>query len=120
MGREARMVSYDAENDVLLVHNGFSKNETFKGNLDAGQIILDISSALKVRGIEVWDASKFFEQFGIRKAHLKSIKSARFSAAIRPSGVTAFLILKISNIEEQKIPLAIPTESLYQKKKRNR
>ena len=54
----ARIISYDKENDILVAHKGFSEGERFKGNIDIGDLVLDMSTKMRVRGIEISNASK--------------------------------------------------------------
>lgn len=79
--------SYDEENDIFVVHKGFTKDEVFKGNIDAGDLILDISSKGNVRGIEIMNASAFLGEFGITKDMLKSAEDGDFTAQVKPSGI---------------------------------
>lgn len=69
---------YDNENDIFVVHNGFENGESFKTNEGAGSIILDISTRDRVRGIEIFNASKIFNSFGISGNDLKSVVSVNF------------------------------------------
>lgn len=57
--------NYDKENDILSVHKGFDSDEKFDGNIDAGDVILDISSTGRVIGIEILNASSFFKEYNI-------------------------------------------------------
>lgn len=67
-------MNYDAENDILFMHKGFSKYEKFKGNIDAGDIVLDMSTKGRIVGIEILNASEFLKAFKIGKKSWKVLK----------------------------------------------
>ena len=100
-------LSYDKKQDILAIHKGFTQDEKFKGNIDAGQLILDISTKGKIRGIEILDATEFFKDFKINKDILENLIDAKFNAKINPNGI----ILGITFLaKEQEIPakVAVP------------
>jgi len=55
--------NYDKKNDIIALHQGFSQDEKFKCNIDAGDLILDISTKERVRGVEILNASEFLKEF---------------------------------------------------------
>src|SRR3989338_9161372 len=67
-----KLLSYDKENDILVIHRGFTSDEKFKGNIDVGDIVLDVSTNGKIRGIEVFNASQFLKPF-VEKGNEESI-----------------------------------------------
>ena len=85
---------YDNENDILALHHGFSPDESFKANVDAGDLILDISTKMRVRGIEILNASAFLKEFGITAGMLSHMTGAEFSGAIKPEGIVVGLVVK--------------------------
>ncbi|MBW2972802.1 DUF2283 domain-containing protein [Candidatus Woesearchaeota archaeon] len=100
-------LSYDKEQDILAIHKGFTKDEKFKGNIDAGQLILDVSTKGRIRGIEILDATGFFKDFKINKDILENLIDAKFNAKINPNGI----ILGINFLaKEKEIPakVAVP------------
>lgn len=102
-----KVIFYDKKNDILSVHKGFASDEKFKGNVDVGDIVLDLSNKARVRGIEIMHASSFFREFGISKKMLESIENLDFRANVKPNGI--FIGLSIIGKEiEQKIPIAVP------------
>ena len=96
-------MSYDAENDILAVHKGFQEDERFKGNLEAGDLVLDISTRHRVRGIEILNAREFLKEFKVPQR----ISDADFTAKVSPNGIIITLILKG---EDREIPakIAVP------------
>lgn len=83
--------NYDKEHDILSIHKGFSANEKFKGNIDVGELILDLSTKGKIRGIEIMDATKYL---GIQKSVLKQMEDAQFKAVINKQRILISLALK--------------------------
>jgi uncharacterized protein YuzE len=111
-----KTISYDRENDILVAHKGFEEGEKFKGNVEVGDLVLDISTRSRVRGIEIMNASSYLMEF-IKPASshsvLENIKDVRFSTSIRGSGITlAITIIAIAGKKELEIPakIAIPME----------
>lgn len=102
-------MSYDAENDILSVHKGFQQDERFKGNLEAGDVVLDISTRHRVRGIEILNAREFLKEFGVPH----SITDADFTAKVSPNGIIITLLLKGENGEipaKIAVPLSQPLD----------
>jgi len=92
-------VSYDKENDILFMHKGFSNDDGFKGNLNIGDLVLDISKKGKVRGVEIFNASTFFKEFKIGPSVIENIEDAKFDAAIKATGVTIGFLFKTKQKE---------------------
>ncbi len=107
----SKLIFYDKENDILSVHNGFLSDEKFKGNIDAGELVLDVSTKGKIEGVEIMNASKFFKDFGINEDMLENITDAKFKATINPNGIIVGILIKSKNIEHE-IPakIAVPLE----------
>ncbi|MBD3355296.1 DUF2283 domain-containing protein [Candidatus Woesearchaeota archaeon] len=108
----AKIVSYDEENDILSIHKGFSRDEKFKGNIDVGELILDVSTKGRIKGIEIINATKFFKDFDIRKKMLENIVSAQFTASLKPNRIMLGIIIKAKNVKKE-IPakIAVPLET---------
>lgn len=107
-----KITSYDSENDILVVHKGFSDDEKFKGNITIGDLVLDMSTKSRIRGIEVMNASKFFDNFRIEKGILENIRRVTFDSAVRQDGI----ILKIvfTTVEASEIipaTIAVPMQT---------
>ncbi len=102
------IVDYDAKFDTLLIHKGFAKDEKFKGNLEVGDIVLDISTKGRVKGVEIMNASEFLKEWCNRSC-LKSIEEADFSAAVKPTSIILSMKLKGSK-EAAKIAVALPAK----------
>ena len=82
-----KIVSYDKENDILAVNKVFSHDEKFKGNIDVGDLILDVSTKGKIRGIEILNATDFFKEFKIGKDILENVLDVQFNTTIKPNSL---------------------------------
>lgn len=104
-------VFYDKEHDILSIHKGFTSDENFKGNIDAGKLILDVSTKGRIKGIEIMNATKFLKEFDIGKEILKNLIDANFNDVINPNGIIIGLAFKAKKIEKE-IPakIAVPLE----------
>ena len=100
-------MDYDVENDILFIHKGFSKDEKFKGNIDAGDIVLDMSTKGRIVGIEILNASEFLKAFKIGKKVLESLKDARFKTQIKCNSIMIELVF-LSHEEEIPAKIALP------------
>ena len=107
-----KVVSFDKANDIITAHKGFSSDEKFKGNLVAGDLILDISTRQRVRGLEIMNATDFLKDLGVEKKLMDNLTDATFNSVIKPSGIVITLILKAEKIERE-IPLkvTVPVEN---------
>ncbi len=101
-----KTISYDKENDILFIHKGFSPDEKFKGNLDAGNLVLDLSTKGRVKGIEILNATAFLKNFEIGMEALENLTDADFDAVTNPDSITISLLLK-SKRTENKAKIAI-------------
>lgn len=106
-----KMLSYDKENDILFIHKGFTPDEKFKGNIDAGELVLDISTKGRVRGIEIMDASHFLKEFKINKVHLENLVDAKFNVTLRPDSIIIGILFVAKNKEEIPAKIALPLTS---------
>ncbi len=95
----AKTFHYDKENDILAIHKGFLANEKFKGNIEAGDLILDVSTTGRVRGIEIMETTKFFKQMDVGKKLLENLTDADFKASSKPSGIVIGIALKSKNLK---------------------
>ena len=100
-------VSYDKEFDILFIHKGFSSDEQFTCNLDLGDLILDISTKQRVRGLEIMNASRFLKEFSIDERYLCYIQDVDFKAILKPQSIVISLLLK-SNKMEIPVKIAVP------------
>lgn len=107
------LIFYDKENDILAIHKTSNANEQFKGNIDAGQIVFDVSTKGKIIGIEVLDATSFFKEFNIDRGILGNLETAEFNVARDQHGVTINLLFESKN-NAQKLPakIAVPTNTV--------
>ena len=110
----AKIVSYDKENDILFVHKGFSPNEKFKGNIDAGELILDVSTNERIRGIEILNASKFFKEFDVDRHVLENLIDAKFDVVTKPNAIMVNIAFTAKNIKEE-LPakIAVPLKTPF-------
>lgn len=105
-----KVISYDKKYDILTIHKGFDKDETFKGNVDIGDLILDVSTKGKIKGIEIMNATKFFKDFKIKKSILEDISDADFNATLKPNSIILGINIKS---KEKEIPakIAVPLQN---------
>ena len=103
----SKQASYDKENDVLFMHQGFASDEKFKGNIDVGNLVLDVSTKGRIRGVEIMNASAFLEELRIGKKALEDMESADFTAQISHNSITITLFLK-SGAQEIPARIAVP------------
>ena len=101
--------NYDKDNDILAIHKGFSNGEKFKGNMDVGELILDVSNKGRIRGIEVLDASKYL---GIKRNILSTVTKGEFNISQNVDRVLIGINLKC---KEGIIPakIAVPVKSAF-------
>ena len=90
---------------------GNSIGEKFKGNIDVGELVLDVSTKGRIRGIEVMNATRFFREFSIEKKMLKNLIDAQFNATIKPNSIILGIVFKARNVKHE-IPakVAVPLE----------
>ena len=103
-----KVVSYDKENDILSIHKGFSEDEQFKGNLDLGDIILDVSTKQRIRGIELFNASAILKEFDINEHLLARIIDTDFTAIIKPQSIILGMTFKTNNAVTIPAKIAVP------------
>jgi uncharacterized protein YuzE len=109
----AKNFNYDPENDILSIHKGFSDDEKFKGNIDVGELILDVSTRGRIRGVEIMNATSFFKDFSITSEMLETITNIDFNASINPSRIMLGIVVKSKNVKNEipakiAVPLAMP------------
>ncbi|MFH1511507.1 MAG: DUF2283 domain-containing protein [Candidatus Woesearchaeota archaeon] len=88
---------YDKENDILSVHKGFSMDESFKCNIDTGNLVLDMSTKDRLKGLEIMNATEFLKEF--TSEALEDITDADFTSVETPSGININLVLKKKSLE---------------------
>lgn len=99
-----KIVSYDEQNDLLMIHNGYKRSEKFDGCIDLGSIVLDVSNKGQIRGIEFIGATDILSDYKITKKDLMNMKEASFSAIGSKQGI----ILKVKFIlAKREIPTVI-------------
>jgi len=106
----SKYVFYDRNNDIIAVHNGFSADEKFKGNIDAGELVLDVSTKGRIRGIEIMNAADFFSSLNVSRDILENFSDIDFNASMNQNRIILELVFKANN---RKIPakIAVPLEN---------
>ena len=101
-----KLFYYDKEQDILSIHKGFSKEEAFHGNIDIGDLILDMSTKSRIRGIELLNASQFLHEF-LKNMDLKQVTDADFSVIQKPNSLVITIMFKS---EKELLPakIAVP------------
>jgi len=102
---DKKVFSYDRFNDILVIHNGFSDDEKFRGNIEVGDLILDVSTKGRVRGIEICNTNMFLKNIA-----LNDIEDASFSPSTTPNGIVISLLFKFQDKTEQPATIAVPLE----------
>jgi len=100
-------INYDEENDILAVHKGFSRDEKFKGNIEAGDLILDMSTKGRIRGLEIINASEFLKAFKVHKTVLTNLEDVRFKTHVRHNSIMIELVF-LSQKKEIPAKIAMP------------
>lgn len=112
MAKIDKKIGYDEENDILSIHKGFSSDERFKGNIDVGELVLDVSTKGRIRGIEIINATRFFKEFSIEKKTLKSLIDAQFNATVGPNSIMVGIVFKAKNVKHEiTAKVAVPLEA---------
>jgi len=101
------LIEYNKEEDILVIHKGFKPDEKFKGNIDLGYVVFDLSTNGRIVGVELMDASKFFKNMGFKESFLEKISDAHIKSQINPGSLVVFLMLK-AGAEEMRIPIPAP------------
>jgi uncharacterized protein YuzE len=104
--------SYDRHNDILSIHKGFSEGEKFKGCIEIGDMILDMSTKRRIRGIEILNASDYLQGFfklaGTDKKILENLVKAKFRVTAR--GNSLMFVLALTGMvkkRQEEIPATI-------------
>ena len=102
-----KFIFYDKEQDILSIHKGFANNESFEGNIDFGNLVLDVSTKGKIKGIEILNAGVFLKNLNIEGEVLNVIEDADFRAIVNHKLITVEIKLKFKNknLVEMKIPI---------------
>lgn len=95
----SKTIDYDPKYDTLFIHKGFEHDEKFKGNIEAGNLILDMSTKGRVRGIEILNATEFLKEFDVKKNALKELSDADFEAITKHDSIMISLIIKAKQTE---------------------
>lgn len=71
-----RKKPYVDDVDIFALHTGWKDDETFKGNIMVGDVVLDVSTKDVIRGIEILNAVDFFDALGVDESFLRTVDSA--------------------------------------------
>lgn len=96
-------ISYNEGDDILFIY----KKGKVKGNIMIGGFVFDISYRSEIIGIEVLDATRNLEMFGITKEMLKNAKTARLITKRYPEGII-FAGFELLSFIKNKIELNEP------------
>jgi len=79
---------YDPENDSLFIY----KKTKIKGSVEVGDIIVDISTDGKIKGIEMLNASEILKNLGLKnpKEILNTIKSVSIRAVYKQDSIMVY------------------------------
>lgn len=100
-------VVYEKDSDIFFVHNGFNEGEEFKGNIDVGNIVLDMTTKGRICGLEIINASEFFSQFDIDKTILNELSDAKLTSTNKSNSIMLNLMLRTKN-KEIPAKIAVP------------
>ncbi len=104
--------AYDEENDILAVHKPFSNDEKFKGNVDLGDIILDISTRGRIKGLEILNFSQFLKTLGIDERVIENLTDVSFETVIKSNVIYVIVLLKDDDRETPaRIAVPIPNSA---------
>jgi uncharacterized protein YuzE len=106
---DKRIFSYDKDNDILVIHKGFSVDEKFKGNIEVGDLILDVSTRGRIRGVEINNTNMFLQNITLND--FANIVDANFSSSTTPNGIVISLLFKFKNKTELPATIAVPLEA---------
>lgn len=106
------IIDYDPENDTLFIHQEYRKGETFKFNIDLDDVVLDVGTSGKIRGIEFLNASKLLSPLGLTSEDLKAIDGASIVSQRRANTILLkFKLIVSSRSKEVEAPLYVPLRS---------
>ena len=98
-------LDYDIKNDLLYVY----RKGKFKGNVEIGNIILDLTPQGDVIGIEVLDASNTLKMFNITKDMLRKAERAKLIFKKQRNIMYVGFMLKVPMLAEMpQAMVAIP------------
>jgi uncharacterized protein YuzE len=98
---------YDPENDSLFIY----KKTKIKGSVEIGDIIVDISTDGKIKGIEMLNASEILKNLGLKnpKEILNNIKSVSIRAIYKTDSIIVYYSI-ISKAREVSSSIAVPVK----------
>jgi len=105
-----KTIDYDEAEDILFVHEGFKADERFKGNIDLGNLIFDVSTKGRVVGVEIMNATEFFKGLGLDPKLLNSISDFSIKSRVTREYLIVFLNIKAKKVDVKiPIPVALAT-----------
>lgn len=109
--QKMKTIDYNKKYDILTIHNGFEKDERFESNIDIGDLVLDVSTTGKIRGIEILNASDFLQEWGVTKSLLKELADAKFTAIRKHNAIIISLTILASDAREIPAKIAVPVHN---------
>lgn len=100
---------YDYENDSLFLYDSTSKS---KGSVELDDFVVDFNSKGEIVGIEMLNASKFFENLEeqvITKEILKGIKECKIDIVTKNNFFVIKFMLLLEANRTVTTPLLVPT-----------
>ena len=100
--------TYDADADAMYIYK--NKSLKYKGSIDIGDFVIDISKEGKVKGLEILNTSV---NLNVPKAALLKMTSAKLRVLQKPDAMyIQFSLLLPQKVEKSGIiPLAIPVRA---------
>lgn len=96
---------YSEKSDILNIHKTGKKTE---GSAELGDFTVDFDNEGNVVGIEILNASEFFDQSGISKEQLQHLKAAQLAIVQKKSYMLVWAILILPENVEKKVLLPTP------------
>ncbi|MBI4146352.1 DUF2283 domain-containing protein [Candidatus Woesearchaeota archaeon] len=96
---------YSEKSDILNIHKAGKKTE---GSSELGDFTVDFDKEGNVVGIEIINASEFFDQSGISKEQLEHLKTAQLMVVQKKTYMLVWAVLVLPENIERKVLLPTP------------
>jgi len=87
-------ISYDEIEDILYLGKKGNVKSSIDLALPSGDVVVDVGFDGLIKGIEIFDASKFFS---VVQEEMKKVKKADFKIVYSPSYVVVSMSLEVKN-----------------------
>ncbi|GEM_PF-6929900 len=103
-----RRFDYDDRFDDLFIISSGERGK-YRGSIEVGQFLVDMSKDGKVRGIEIFDASEYLKKLGYKNAKeiLMNIKSVSLETDYKDKN--AMIYFKINSVENVSLGIPVAT-----------